>query len=68
MTYNLSIACVDGDTIYGLISSDKTLLRNFLREHDHEGSSISLIGHEGDAFEEIPYDNIYTELGLRTPF
>lgn len=63
-TYNLSIYCVDGETIYGLISGDKKLLANFLRKHDHEGSSISLIKHEGTEFIDTPYDEIYKELNI----
>jgi len=61
-SYNLSIACVDGYTIYGVISSDKKLLMNFLDEHDHEGSSLTLVKHYGEVFEDIPYDKIYDEL------
>lgn len=62
MQYNLSIHCVDGDTTYGLISSNKKLLYNFLKEHDHEGSTLSLIKRVGGLFVDIDYDNIYKEL------
>lgn len=65
MIYNLSILCVDGETIYGLISSNKKTLLNFLVKNDHEGSSVSLIKHEGDSFISIDNpDNVYSELGF----
>jgi hypothetical protein len=61
--YNLSICCVDG-SIYGFICDDKVRLANFLTEYDHEGSSISLVKHEGSEFTEIDFERIYSELGL----
>jgi ABC-type branched-subunit amino acid transport system ATPase component len=60
--YNLSILCVDGETIYGMISSNKNQLMKFLNEYDHEGSSLTLIKHEGSTFVDVPYDVIYEEL------
>ena len=63
MSYNLSIWCVDGDTIYGLISNDKKKLLDYLIKYNHEGSSINLKKEEGDRF--INYENpeeIYKEL------
>lgn len=66
--YNLSIYCVDGDTIYGLISSDKSLLRGFLKLYDHEGSSInlcqSIMGPDGSTFKNFDcnLEVIYKEL------
>lgn len=59
--YNLSICCVDG-SIYGFICDDTGRLWNFLKEYDHEGSSVSLVRKDGDKFTEIPYDDIYDEL------
>jgi hypothetical protein len=60
--YNLSILCVDGETIYGIIARDKQFIRNFMAIYDHEGSSITLTKKEGEYFTEIPYDQIYNEL------
>jgi hypothetical protein len=37
---NLNIVCVDG-SIEGIISSDPKRLMGFLKERDHEGSSLS---------------------------
>lgn len=59
--YNLSIACVDGG-IYGFIHHDTNRLWNFLKEYDHEGSSVSLVRRDASGFHEIPYDDIYDEL------
>jgi hypothetical protein len=39
---NLSINCVDGAT-EGIISHDPARLLGFLKDRDHEGSSISMI-------------------------
>lgn len=64
IAYNLSIFCVDGETIYGLISPDRKLLLSFLNKHDHEGSTVTLVRHEGEEFTTI--DNpelVYEELG-----
>jgi len=61
-TYNLSIYCVDGDAVYGVISSNKKTINEFLDKHDHEGSSLTLVKHYGKVFEDIPYDKIYDEL------
>jgi len=61
--YNLSINSVDGDTIYGCISSDKRVLGFFLQEFDHEGSFIAMVIKEDDKYTNIDsvYD-IYKEL------
>lgn len=59
--YNLSICAVNGD-IYGFISDDKPRLWKFLREYDHEGSTISLVRKNGPEFTEVDYDEIYDEL------
>jgi len=61
--YILNIVCVDGITIYDLISDNKSTLRHFLAEYDHEGSNVSLTRKDGDIFTEIPmYEGIYKEL------
>lgn len=63
MIYNLSILCIDGETIYGLISSNKKLLLNYLRKYDHEGSNVSLVKHEGGFFMDVDNsDKVYSEL------
>lgn len=36
----ISIYCVDGDTIYSMISPNKEHLLKFLKDHDHEGSDL----------------------------
>lgn len=41
MAYHIHIVCVDGETYYGAGGSALTCLE-FLREHDHEGSNVSL--------------------------
>lgn len=64
LQYNLSIMCIDGDTIYGIISSDKQKIRLYLQEYDHEGSTIHLTRKEGEEFTQISdYEQIYKELG-----
>lgn len=61
--YNLSIFCVDGETIYGLISSDKKLLLNYLDKYDHEGSSVSMVKKIGEEFINIDDpEKVYEEL------
>jgi hypothetical protein len=61
---------VDGDTIYGCISSDKQLLLKFLEKYNHEGSMIVLMKDVRDAEHEfgfnpveVPMDEICQELG-----
>lgn len=65
MIYNLSIACVDVTTIYGMISCDKSALLGFLERYDHEGSQVSLhkhpIGEKEFINIEDPED-VYREL------
>ncbi len=63
---NLSIACVDGATIYGCISSEAIMLSDFLAVHDHEGSNLHLAIRdtpEQDPFREI-FDNeaVYNQI------
>lgn len=61
--YGLTIYCVDGDTIYGIVSRDKKLLLEFLTTQDHEGSVVSLKMERPDgSSKDIPEDDIYEEL------
>lgn len=61
--YNLNILSVDGETIYAIISKNKSSIRNFLKEYDHEGSTLYLTRHEGEDYVAINnYENIYKEL------
>jgi len=60
--YNLSIACVNG-WVYGFICEDKNELSNFLREYDHEGSSISLVKRlPTGAMQTLYNEEVYIEL------
>jgi hypothetical protein len=62
---NLSIYCVDG-TIYGCISSEVSILRAFLKQYDHEGSSISIVVRDDP--DQMPFreiddpEQVYKEL------
>ena len=40
--YTVSIGCVDGETDWSIRSSRKLQLIEFLKEYDHEGSSIAI--------------------------
>lgn len=64
--YNLSIACVDG-SVYGFICDDKVRLLNFLREYDHEGSTVSMVKRtDPKTFIDITEpEKIYAELGFQ---
>jgi hypothetical protein len=42
MELTLNIACVDGDTFFQMTSSSPTELSKFLKNQDHEGSTLSL--------------------------
>lgn len=60
----LSILSVDG-MVYGCQGSDRQKLREFLLDHDHEGSSIHLtVRWTPERFEIIDDgERIYKELG-----
>lgn len=64
--YTLSIACVDGETVYGLSSSDKKHLLNFLQRYDHEGSDACLDKVvDGKVIASFQDGNVYDELGYQ---
>lgn len=46
--YLLSILAVDGTTKWRFVSTKKTVVREFLEKHDHEGSSVKLVIHLND--------------------
>ena len=60
--FNLSIGCVDGITIWGLISANKTALLNFLDRYDHEGSNINLVIKNGENFRSLDGEEVYNYL------
>jgi hypothetical protein len=64
--YNLNINCVDGSTIYGMISYDRRALLNFLRAYDHEGSGIHMVrrNYVTDDRDDFSGGMVYTELEI----
>lgn len=64
VTYNLSICSVNNIDIYGLISNNKKILKDYLTKYDHEGSGLSLVRQNEDSsftnIEEV--EEIYKEL------
>jgi len=60
--HNLSICCVDGITIRGLISDDKKRILEFLDKYDHEGSGVNLVIKEEEKFQELNGEEVYKYL------
>ena len=64
---NLSIFCVDG-AVEGIISSYPDRLLRFLKDRDHEGSSVSMVVRDtpDSPFREVnDPEQVYRELGAQ---
>jgi hypothetical protein len=50
MTYEVNILCVDGETHLSINTPSAKMALKFLRNNDHEGSSVSASVGETDTF------------------